>query len=88
MRMVFCVKLKKEAKGLAYAPMPGELGEKIFQNISEEAWQLWLKNQTLFINENRLNLMDPKARAFLQENMISFLFEDKEIKPTGFKAPE
>jgi Fe-S cluster biosynthesis and repair protein YggX len=88
MRMVFCVKLKKEAKGLAYAPMPGELGEKIFQNISEEAWQLWLKNQTLFINENRLNLMDPKARTFLQENMISFLFEDKEIKPTGFKAPE
>lgn len=88
MRMVFCVKLKKEAKGLAYAPMPGELGEKIFQTISEEAWQLWLKNQTLFINENRLNLMDPKARTFLQENMIAFLFEDKEIKPTGFKAPE
>lgn len=88
MRTVFCLKLKKEAKGLAYAPLPGELGARIFENISEEAWQLWLKTQTLLINEHRLNLMDAQSRGFLQENMIRFLFEDEDIKPTGFKPTE
>lgn len=73
--MVFCVKLQKEAQGLARAPFPGELGQEIVENISQEAWQLWLGQQTILINEYRLNPMDAQARTFLQEQMREFLFE-------------
>ncbi|MDF1528692.1 MAG: oxidative damage protection protein [Sedimenticola sp.] len=74
-RMVECVKLKKMAEGLERQPYPGELGQRVFDNISKEAWQLWLQQQTILINENRLSLADPKSREFLEEQMIKFLFE-------------
>lgn len=74
-RMVDCVKLKKMAEGLERPPYPGELGQRVFENISKEAWQLWLQQQTILINENRLSLADPKSRVFLEEQMVKFLFE-------------
>lgn len=83
-RMVFCSKLNKEAEGLDFAPVPGELGQKVFNSISKEAWQLWLKRQTTFINEHRLSLADPEARRFLQTEMEKFFFTNEESVPAGF----
>ena len=74
-RMVNCVKLNKMAEGLERPPYPGELGQRVFDNVSKEAWQLWLQQQTILINENRLSLADPKSREFLEEQMEKFLFE-------------
>lgn len=85
--MVFCLKLHKEAPGLTRAPFPGELGAKIYANISQEAWNQWLSHQTLLINENRLSLANPDARAFLAKEMEAFLFGDGSAKPAGYVAP-
>jgi Fe-S cluster biosynthesis and repair protein YggX len=74
-RMVECVKLNKMAEGLERPPYPGELGQRVFDNVSKEAWQLWLQQQTILINENRLSLAEPKSRVFLEEQMVKFLFE-------------
>ncbi|WP_217619464.1 oxidative damage protection protein, partial [Achromobacter sp. GbtcB20] len=64
-RTVNCIKLKKEAEGLDFPPVPGEMGKKIYMQVSKEAWQAWLKHQTMLINENRLNLADDRARKYL-----------------------
>lgn len=87
-RMVQCKKLGKEAEGLERAPYPGELGQRIFENISKEAWQQWLGQQTILINEYRLSVIEPQAQAFLKEQMEKFLFEGDESKPEEFSAPE
>ena len=73
-RTVFCARLRREAEGLAFAPYPGELGKRIFAEISREAWAAWLAHQTMLINENRLSPLDPKARKFLEAEMEKFLF--------------
>lgn len=83
-RVVFCEKLKKEAPGLPVAPYPGELGQRIFDHISHEAWQQWLSHQTLLINENRLSLVDPQARVFLAKEMEAFLFGSGSEQPKGY----
>jgi Fe-S cluster biosynthesis and repair protein YggX len=83
-RIVFCQKLQKEAPGLMRPPYPGPLGQRIFESISLEAWQQWLKHQTLLINENRLNVLDPKTRAFLETHMEKFLFTGDSETPKGF----
>ncbi len=83
--IVNCVKLKKEAEGLARPPYPGVIGKKIFENVSNEAWQMWMKHQTMLINENRLSVIDPKAREYLEEQMLKFLFEDSAEMPEGYK---
>ncbi|HET6631323.1 MAG TPA: oxidative damage protection protein [Rhodanobacteraceae bacterium] len=87
-RMIQCQKLKREAPGLDYAPWPGELGQRIYAGISREAWQQWLEHQTMLINENRINPLDPKARAFLAEQMEQFLFGGGAEKPPGYVAPD
>lgn len=87
-RTVFCEYLKKEAPGLAFQLYPGELGKRIFDNISQAAWTEWQQKQTMLINEKRLNLMDPSARAFLEQEMIAFLFEGKDIEIEGYTPPE
>ena len=74
MHLVVCTKLKKEAEGLKSPPFPGPLGHRIYAEISKEAWTLWLKQQTILINEQRLNLTDPVARSFLMKEMETFLF--------------
>jgi Fe-S cluster biosynthesis and repair protein YggX len=86
-RTVHCAKLGKELEGLDKPPYPGELGQKIYDNISKEAWQAWLKQQTILINEYRLSVIDPKARTFLEEQMQKFLFEGDEQKPDSFVEP-
>ena len=68
-KTVYCVKLQKEALGLAAPPYPGPLGQRIYEEISEEAWKGWLQHQTMLINENRLKLTSPEAREFLKKAM-------------------
>ena len=85
MTTVFCKKLKKELPSLKSAPFPGDLGDELLNNISQEAWQLWLDHQVMLINEYKLNLLDPEARQFLIKEMKKFLFEDQEEKPSGYK---
>ncbi len=86
-RMVKCVLLGVEAEGLDYAPYPGELGQRIYENVSRQAWQQWLAHQTMIINEYRLTPIEPKARKFLEEEMEKFFFGDGSSKPEGF-VPE
>ncbi|KPJ91739.1 MAG: hypothetical protein AMJ55_11105 [Gammaproteobacteria bacterium SG8_15] len=87
-RMVQCAKLGKEAEGLDRPPLPGELGQRIYESISKEAWQQWMRHQTILINENRLSVIDPKHRAFLEEQMRKFLFEDNAEMPDAFVPPK
>ena len=86
-RSVQCVHLKKEAEGLNFLPYPGELGKRIYNSVSKEAWQLWLKHQTMLVNENRLNLADLRARQYLARQMEKFFFGDGVDQPTGYVPP-
>jgi Fe-S cluster biosynthesis and repair protein YggX len=72
--MVNCVKLGREAEGLDRPPYPGPLGKRIFESVSKDGWQMWIRHQTMLINENRLSVMDPKARKFLEGEMERFFF--------------
>ena len=87
-RMVKCVLLGVEAEGLDYAPYPGELGQRIYENVSKEAWQRWLKHQTMLLNEYRLTPIEPKARKFLVAEMEKFLFGGGSDKPKEFVPDE
>lgn len=86
-RMVKCVKLKREAEGLDRPPYPGDLGTRIWQHVSKEAWQQWLGVQTRLVNENRLNLADTRARKYLAQQMEKFLFEDMDVEAQGYVPP-
>lgn len=88
MRTVNCVVLGREAEGLDRPPYPGALGQRIFEQVSREAWQTWLGHQTMLINENRLTLIDPEARKFLAQEMEKFLFGGGADKPEGYVAPQ
>ena len=83
-RMVKCVLLGVEAEGLDYAPYPGELGQRIFEQVSKQAWQQWVTHQTMLINENRLTPIEPAARKFLEEEMEKFLFAGGSAPPEQF----
>ena len=85
MRMIVCAKLKKELEDLDRPTYPGELGKKIFDSISKEAWALWLKHMTMLINEYRLTPIEPKARKFLEEEMEKFFFGEGSDVPKDFK---
>ncbi|MGH8491849.1 MAG: oxidative damage protection protein [Moraxellaceae bacterium] len=86
-RMVNCRKLGKEAEGLAFPPFPGPVGQTLFETVSKEAWQLWLKEQTMIINENRLSVMDPQAQKFLAEQREKFLSNEEYERAKGW-VPE
>ena len=86
-RMVQCVKLGREAEGLEKPPYPGELGQRIYENVSKEAWQQWLRHQTMLINEYRLVTFEPKARQFLVGEMEKFFFAGGSKAPQGFVEP-
>jgi Fe-S cluster biosynthesis and repair protein YggX len=86
-RMVQCIHLKKEAEGLVYPPYPGELGKRIYDSVSKEAFELWKKHQTMLVNENRLNLADARARQYLARQMEQFFFGDGGDKPAGYVPP-
>ena len=83
--VVNCVKLKREAEGLDRQPYPGELGKRIYENVSKEAWQDWLRHQTMLINEYRLSPVDPKARTFLEEQMEKFFVGEGSDTPPDFR---
>lgn len=83
-RTVHCVKLQRESEGLAYAPYPGELGKRIFDSVSKEAWSQWLAHQTMLINENRLSPLDPNARKFLEAELEKYFFGGGSEAPAGF----
>ncbi|TCV84331.1 oxidative damage protection protein [Sulfurirhabdus autotrophica] len=83
-RMVNCIKLGREAEGLGFQPVPGELGKRIFDNVSKEAWGQWIKHQTMLINENRLNLADIKARKYLAEQLEAYFFGQGADSVAGF----
>ncbi len=87
-RMVQCIRLGREAEGLDRPPYPGELGQRIFEQISKEAWQSWLKHQTMLINENRLSAIDPNARQFLAAEMEKYLFGEGSAAPEGYVPPK
>ena len=87
-RMVNCVKLGHEAEGLDRVPYPGDLGKRVFENVSKQAWADWLKHQTMLINENRLSPMDPKARKFCEEQMEQFFFGEGVAMPEGYVPPK
>lgn len=87
-RMVNCVLLKEELPGFERPPYPGELGRRVYEQVSQQAWQMWLRHQTMLINEYRLSLIEPKARQFLEEEMQKFLFEGGAKKPEGYVKPE
>jgi len=86
-RMVQCVKLGREAEGLDFPPYPGELGKRIFEKVSREAWAGWIKHQTMLVNENRLNLSDIKARKYLAEQMEAHFFGTGAENPIGYVPP-
>jgi Fe-S cluster biosynthesis and repair protein YggX len=87
-RTVHCTYLEREAEGLERIPYPGALGQRIYDSISKDAWQQWLRHQTMLMNEYRLSPIEPKARKFLVEEMEKFLFGDGSEKPQGFVAAE
>ena len=86
--LVQCVVLKREAEGLARVPYPGELGRRIYENVSQEAWAQWLKHQTMLINEYRLTPIEPKARKFLEGEMEKFFFGTGSAAPEGYQPPK
>jgi Fe-S cluster biosynthesis and repair protein YggX len=86
-RMVNCVKLGKEAEGLDFQPYPGELGKRVFENVSKEGWQMWLGHQTMLINEYRLNPLDPKAREMIEEQMEQYFFGEGAQVPPDYSPP-
>jgi Fe-S cluster biosynthesis and repair protein YggX len=86
-RIVHCVKLNREAEGLEFPPYPGELGKRIYEQVSKEAWQMWMKHQTILINEYRLTPIEPKARQFLEQEMEKFFFGEGSAPPKEFVPP-
>jgi Fe-S cluster biosynthesis and repair protein YggX len=86
-RTVQCVYLKREAEGLDFPVYPGELGKRIYENVSKEAFEAWKRHQTMLVNENRLNLADARARQYLARQMENFFFGAGAEQPAGYVPP-
>ncbi len=86
--MVHCIKLGHEAEGLDRVPYPGDLGKRVYEHVSKQAWADWLRHQTMLINENRLSPLDPKSRTFLEEQMEKFFFGEGADVPEGYVPPK
>ena len=86
-RLVSCVVLNREAPGLTRVPYPGELGQRIFDSVSDEGWKQWVEHQTMIINENGLSTMDPTSLQLLEKHMLGFLFKEGELANNGFTPP-
>lgn len=86
-RMVKCIKLGRESEGLDFPPVPGEIGKRIYENVSKEAWQQWQRHQTMLVNENRLNLADARARQYLRTQMEEYFFGSGADTPAGYVPP-
>ena len=89
MNKVNCIKLNKELEGLDRAPYPGELGKKILESVSKEAWEQWLDYQTMLINENNLNLFEESSQSYLKQQMeIYFFSEDGDVDKIDGYTPK
>ena len=88
-RKVNCVVLGEEAPGLDRVPYPGELGQRIYDNVSAEGWSQWIERQTMIINENGLSTIDPASLEILEQHMLGFIFNEGDMgqRPEGFRAP-
>lgn len=86
-RTIQCAYLRKEGEGLSFPPYPGELGKRIYDHISKEAFELWKRHQTMLVNENRLNLADARARQYLARHMEQFFFGEGAEQPQGYVPP-
>ncbi|SFM31262.1 oxidative damage protection protein [Nitrosomonas communis] len=87
-RLVKCIKLGREAEGLDFPTVPGELGKRIYESVSKEAWNKWIQHQTMLVNEYRLNLADIKARKYLIAQMEAYFFGEGADQPTGYVPPD
>ncbi len=83
-KMVNCIKLGREAEGMDFAPLPGEIGKRLYENVSKEAWQGWIRHQTMLINENRLSLADARARQYLMQQLDAYFFGQGAEAPAGY----
>ncbi|TAJ50978.1 MAG: oxidative damage protection protein [Nevskiaceae bacterium] len=86
-RTVHCIKLGRDAEGLDRPPLPGALGQRLYEQVSKDAWREWIAHQTRLINEYRLTLADPKARKFLSEELETYFFGSGELTKTGYVPP-
>ena len=87
-RTIHCIKLGKEAEGLDFPPVPGELGKRIYESVSKEAWQQWQRHQTMLVNENRLSLADARARQYLAAQLEAYFFGQGADAPAGYTPPQ
>ena len=87
-RMVHCIKLGRDAEGLDFPPYPGEIGRRLYDSVSKQAWQAWLEHQKMLINENRLNLAESRARKYLEEQMLKHFFGEGADQAAGYVPPE
>ena len=87
-REIFCDYFKKELEGLDRPPYPGEIGQRIYNSVSKQAWQMWIEHQTMLINENKLSMVNPESRKYLQEEMIKFFFGEGSQKPKEYIPPD
>ena len=83
-RTVQCVRFGEEAEGLDFPPLPGDLGRRVYENVSKAAWRQWLSHQTMLINENRLKVTDPEARRFLEGELEKYFFGEGSAAPEGY----
>lgn len=83
-RTVHCIKLNREAEGLDFPPYPGELGKRLYENVSKEAWQGWIRHQTMLVNENRLSLAEASARKYLAQQMENYFFGEGADRVAGY----
>ncbi|RJG40120.1 oxidative damage protection protein [Motilimonas pumila] len=86
-RTVLCARLQQELPGLDFQLIPGELGKRVFDNISKQAWTEWQKKQTMLINEKKLNLMNADDRSLLEVEMVKYLFEGQDVDIEGYTPP-
>ncbi|HAV5984098.1 oxidative damage protection protein [Serratia bockelmannii] len=86
-RTIFCTFLQRDAEGQDFQLYPGDVGKRIYNEISKEAWGEWMKKQTMLINEKKLNMMNVDDRKLLEEEMIKFLFEGHDVNIEGYTPP-
>ena len=87
-RTITCVMLGEGAEGLDYAPYPGELGQRIYDNVSQEAWKLWLEYLKMLINEDRLTPANPESQEIIAQQMEKFFFGEGAALPPGYVPPQ
>ena len=86
-RTIFCTFLKKDAEGEDFQLYPGEIGKRIYNEISKEAWSQWITKQTMLINEKKLSMMNIEDRKLLEQEMVNFLFEGQDVHIAGYTPP-